>query len=202
MDPDTHPAPPEAEIIKLAREAAGMTIQAAAERSRALDPEGHGVSAVYWGNIERGTGGRRGRRVPARASAMKLALMAGTVGAEPGQLAGVGREDAARVLAEMRRKPPADRALPILRQIADEEELEPWIRQVRHQVTAAFEKYGLDAPGGLIFSGGRASEVEASVWDGAPLNGEEKIRLIATLRKWTAARGTGAPSRQTGLIRA
>jgi hypothetical protein len=102
--------PPEAEVIRLAREAMDMTAQDAAEASRARD--GKGVSAAYWRDVERGHGGRRGRQVPTRASARALAAMARVVGVVPAQLAGAGREDAARVLAEILRR--EGRAAPAL----------------------------------------------------------------------------------------
>src|SRR5580704_9479840 len=101
MSPDVTPAPPEAEVIRLAREAMDMTAQSAAEASRAR--EGRGVSAAYWRDVERGYGGRRGQRVPTRASARALAAMAHVVGVMPAQLAAAGREDAARILEEIRR---------------------------------------------------------------------------------------------------
>jgi hypothetical protein len=94
--------PREAEVIRLAREAMDMTALSAAEASRARD--GKGISAAYWRDVERGYGGRRGQRVPVRASARALAAMARAVGVEPAQLAGAGREDAARVLEEALRR--------------------------------------------------------------------------------------------------
>src|SRR5437879_6113997 len=60
MGQDIPPAPPEAEVIRLAREATGMTAQSAAEASKAQDPAGRGISAAYWRDVERGHGGRRG----------------------------------------------------------------------------------------------------------------------------------------------
>src|SRR5580693_4763055 len=111
MSPDI---PPEAEVIRLAREAMDMTAQDAAEASRARD--GKGVSAAYWRDVERGHGGRRGQRVPTRASARALAAMARVVGVVPAQLAEAGRGDAARVLEEILRRegqPPAARSLAV-----------------------------------------------------------------------------------------
>ena len=141
MEPDIIPAPAEAGVIKTAREAAGMTIQAAAERSRDLDPESKGVSPVYWGYVERGAGGRRGVQAPARASDMKLALMAATVGLAPGDLTRAGREDAAAVLAEMgrRRRPaaPADDDLPQVLRNMDARKLRPWLEQVDRDLADA-----------------------------------------------------------------
>jgi len=102
MAPETPAVPPEAEVIRLAREAADMTAQAAAETTRRHDAKG--VSAAYWRDVERGYGGRRGQRVPTRASARALAAMARVVGVVPPQLAVAGREDAARVLEEIHRR--------------------------------------------------------------------------------------------------
>ena len=55
MSPDM---PPEADVIRLAREAMDMTAQDAAEASRARD--GKGVSAAYWRDVERGYGAGEG----------------------------------------------------------------------------------------------------------------------------------------------
>lgn len=89
-------------MIRLAREAMDMTALSAAEASRARD--GKGISAAYWRDVERGYGGRRGQRVPVRASARALAAMARVVGVMPAQLAEADREDAARVLKEALRR--------------------------------------------------------------------------------------------------
>jgi hypothetical protein len=91
-------APPEALVIRTAREAAGMAMSQAAAATDGA------VSATYWRDVERGYGGRRGKRAPARASARTLAAMAHAVGALPGQLAAARREDAARVLTEILRR--------------------------------------------------------------------------------------------------
>jgi hypothetical protein len=113
MSPDEPPAPPEAEVIRLARKAMDMTAERAAEASRAHN--GKGISAAYWRDVERGHGGRRGQRVPVRASDRALAAMARVVGVGPRQLTEAGREDAARVLGEMLRRdaPPAN-PVPVL----------------------------------------------------------------------------------------
>jgi hypothetical protein len=102
MSPEIPPAPPEADVIRLARKAADMTAESAAEATRTQD--GRGISASYWRDVERGHGGRRGKQVPVRASDRALAAMARVVGVTPGQLAGAGREDAARVLGEVLRR--------------------------------------------------------------------------------------------------
>ena len=106
MTPDIPPAPPEAAVIKLARESAGMTAESAAEAARnyARAHGGEGISAPYWRSVELGRGGRRGRAVPVRASDRTLALMALITGAAPRQLTAAGRDNAARVLEAMQRR--------------------------------------------------------------------------------------------------
>ena len=207
MSQDIPPVPPEAEVIRLARLAAGMTAESAAQASRA---RGGGVSAAYWRDVERGRGGRRGRSVPTRASARALAAMARTVGVTPAELTAAGREDAARVLEEARRRegaaiplPPAvaprrDRRLPVL-DVDDEEALRPFVLSVRRDLLAAaglqlgpgrevpdlpeVEEYLASLPGALIF----AADHEARVWDYEPMSAQERLRLIAVLRQMGAA---------------
>jgi hypothetical protein len=99
---DMPPAPPEAEVIRLARNATGMSAQSAAEATKAHGARG--VSATYWRDVERGHGGRRGQQVAVKASDRALAAMARVVGVTPDQLTGSGREGAARVLEEILRR--------------------------------------------------------------------------------------------------
>ena len=208
MSHDITPVPPEAAVIRLARLALGMTAESAAAASRAHGSGG--VSAAYWRDVERGQGGRRGQRVPTRASARALAAMARTVGVTPAELTGAGREDAARVLEEARRRegtaiplPPAvaprrDRRLPVL-DVDDEEALRPFVLSVRRDLLAAagfrfgpgrevpdlpeVEEYLASLPGALIF----AADHEARVWDYEPMSAQERLRLIAVLRQMGAA---------------
>lgn len=104
MEPETPAAPPESDVIKLARKAADLTALAAAEASRAHDQRG--ISVTYWRDVERGYGGRRGKRVTVRASDRALAVMARVVGVTPAQLTAAGRGDAALVLEKMLRPTP------------------------------------------------------------------------------------------------
>jgi hypothetical protein len=178
MDPDIPPAPPEAKVIKLAREAAGLTIQAASEKSRHLDPEGKGVSPVYWGSVERGTGGRRGQKVPARASAMKLALMGRTTGVEPRHLAEAGRPDAARVLDEILRReiagqaqsapPPETPSLVAMLPPVVAAQVAPLLAQIRKQV-ADVRQPGRRLAGEDIFDDGNRQ----LLWDSIVASGLE-----------------------------
>jgi hypothetical protein len=102
MSHEAPETPPEADVIRLARKAAGLTAESAA---RATKEGGRkGIGATYWRDVERGHGWRRGERVTARAADETLAVMALVVGATPPQLTEAGREDAARVLEEMLRR--------------------------------------------------------------------------------------------------
>jgi hypothetical protein len=98
MEPEAPAPPPEALLIRTAREAVGMTATQAAAATQGA------VSATYWRDVERGYGGRRGKRAAARASARLLAAMAHITRVTPDQLAKVKREDAARVLTEILRR--------------------------------------------------------------------------------------------------
>lgn len=98
MDQENPLPPPEAVLIRTAREAAGMTAAQAARASAGA------VSAIYWRDVERGHGGRRGQQAPTRASAKMLAAMARVTDVTPEQLDGAEREDAARVLREILRR--------------------------------------------------------------------------------------------------
>jgi transcriptional regulator with XRE-family HTH domain len=98
MDTETAVAPPEARLIRAAREAAGLTAAKAAAKTGGV------VSPVYWRDVERGTGGRRGKRVPVRGSARVIAHMALAVTLTPDRMETEGeRPDAAEVLREILR---------------------------------------------------------------------------------------------------
>jgi transcriptional regulator with XRE-family HTH domain len=91
------PAPAEAVLIRLAREAAGIRVSDAAERA--------GISVARWSQIESGSETRAGRVNPVRAKPGTIARMAREVGLTPERLAGEGkRPDAAAILGEIIRE--------------------------------------------------------------------------------------------------
>jgi hypothetical protein len=139
------PAPPEAEVIRLARMAAKLSPDEAAAKVREA---GGKISASYWRDVERGHGGRRGLRVTTRASDERLAQMAQAVGVTPDQLAGAGRPDAATVLAVMTRRPaaPADDDLPQVLRNMDARNLRPWLEEVDRDLADALtgDRQGFD----------------------------------------------------------
>lgn len=153
------PAQPEAELLYRARSGLRISIREAARRA--------GISENRWRQVEAGYQTVRAAiRVPAVATAATLAAMAYVVGLTPAELAGAGREDAARVLEEIRRRegvtvhlppaiapprrppddgpplPPAtppprrNRRLPFL-DAADEAGLAPFLLSVRRDLLAA-----------------------------------------------------------------
>jgi len=90
--------PPEAELIRLNRENADPRTSRRQAATRA------GISPSQWSDIERGhKQAGSGITVPVQATAETLARMARTVGVTSDQLAGVGREDAARELRNLDR---------------------------------------------------------------------------------------------------
>jgi transcriptional regulator with XRE-family HTH domain len=99
---DKPPARPESALIRLAREAAGISIPEAAAAS--------GVSKARWSQIEAGYETRGDIVRPVQAKAATLARMAHVAGLTPERLAGEGqRPDAADVLAEILRQDRDDR---------------------------------------------------------------------------------------------
>jgi transcriptional regulator with XRE-family HTH domain len=88
--------PPEAVLIRLAREAAHTRTADAAREA--------GVSKARWSQIESGYESRQGTYEPVVARAVTLAHMAHAVGLTPARLEGAGRPDAAAVLAEILRR--------------------------------------------------------------------------------------------------
>lgn len=168
MSSDIQPAPPEADVIRLARLAADMTAESAAEASRAHDSKG--VSASYWRDVERGRGGRRGKSVPVKASERALAVMARVVGVTPAQLTAAGREDGARVLEEIQRRensrtPVRPARTRVNRSMVRTPELAKYIHEIADDLAAGKEP----------------SDIEQDIWDSA-LSVEEQWNLIAKLR--------------------
>lgn len=94
MNSPAQPPPPEAALIRLAREAAGLSPETAAARMIAS-----AIGGSRWRQIEAGYRGDSGKKVEAKAPT--LAHMALAVGVTAERLAEVGREDAAAILEEV-----------------------------------------------------------------------------------------------------
>lgn len=86
---------PEGELIRLARQARGLSPEEAADRTPIR------IKRFRWLQIEKGYKGKVGESDPVRALPKTLAHMAYTVGVTPSRLAEVGREDAAQILREI-----------------------------------------------------------------------------------------------------
>lgn len=88
--------PPEAILIRLAREAAGIKAPDAAKTA--------GISTARWSQVETGYESRMAQYKPVHAKASTLAHMAFAVGLAPHRLEQVDRGDAAEVLREILRQ--------------------------------------------------------------------------------------------------
>lgn len=97
--------PPEAALIRLAREAAHIKTPEAAKAAQ--------VSTARWSHIENGYETRKGSYKPVTGRAVTIAHMAHAVGLGSSRLRGAGRADAADILDEiLRRGAEADGELP------------------------------------------------------------------------------------------
>lgn len=86
---------PEGELIRLARQARGLSPEEAADRTPIR------IKGFRWRQIENGFKGKVGESDPVRAPDKTLAHMAYTVGVTPKRLAEVGRDAAAQILREI-----------------------------------------------------------------------------------------------------
>ncbi|MEV6833571.1 hypothetical protein AB0N17_03410 [Streptomyces sp. NPDC051133] len=86
---------PEGELIRLARQARGLSPEEAADRTPIR------IKGFRWRQIENGYKGKIGESDPVRAPDKTLAHMAFTVGVAPNRLTEVGREGAAAILREI-----------------------------------------------------------------------------------------------------
>lgn len=111
--PDETPKPPPAAVvIRLAREAAGMTIPHSARLAS--------ISTARWSQVEAGRENRNGIVRPVTAKAGTLARMARAVGISAERLEREGeRPDAAEILREIERQEPHLAAVPPLPGLPD-----------------------------------------------------------------------------------
>jgi transcriptional regulator with XRE-family HTH domain len=93
--PATPPPPPEAQLVRLVREAAGLSAESAAARVESK------LSGSRWRQIERGYRGDLATTVVAPDKT--LAQMCHALGITPDRLAATGRAEAAHILEEMQR---------------------------------------------------------------------------------------------------
>jgi hypothetical protein len=118
--PATPPPPAEATLIRLVREAAGLSPEAAAARMEVK------FSGSRWRQIERGW--RKDSDTPVVAPDTTLAQMAWTLGISSDRLAETGRQTAVEILREMERsKASAPAPTPEAAPLA---ELQEWQQQV------------------------------------------------------------------------
>lgn len=87
--------PPEADLIRLARQARGLSPEEAADRTPVR------IGGFRWRQIEKGFKGKVGASERVIAPKKTLAHMAHTVSVSPARLTEAGREDAAAILREI-----------------------------------------------------------------------------------------------------
>jgi transcriptional regulator with XRE-family HTH domain len=210
------PAPPEAVVIRLAREAAGIRVAEAAERA--------GVSIARWSQIEAGSEVRHGKAGPVTGRPGTIARMAHAVGIGPDRLETEGgRPDAAEILREIMRldhaaasapRPAADddilpfRVTPEMRAVIDD-----ILPQVRVLAERAERRHpGVELTGAMVFTDAASMAFPwsqrdaADYWDAALANPRWEYRYIpgavaanlAIDREEEAANGGTA----AGLLRA
>lgn len=92
------PPPPEASLIRLARQARGLSPEQAADRTPIK------IKGYRWRQIENGYRGKIGASARTIAPDTTLAHMAHTVGVTPERLEEAGRGDAAEILREIQRQ--------------------------------------------------------------------------------------------------
>lgn len=218
---DRPPAPPEAVIIRLAREAAGITISDAAKRA--------GVSVARWSQIETGSEMRRGTVSPVTARAGTIARMAHAVpGITPERMETEGRRpDAAAILREIISAPAAapraaaipepGEPAPRPRSFTDVDKNDPELRPFLESVTAdLLRAIGIDPIPGRVKADDEAldelvapkpgeeipafSKYERALWDNQGLTAEQKRHTIAKMRRYAAEWQSGQRNPRLGLL--
>jgi transcriptional regulator with XRE-family HTH domain len=183
------PAPPEAVLIRLAREAAGIPVAAAAK--------GAGVSVARWSQIESGSEIRHGNVSPVNGRAGTIARMAAEVGVTPERMAAEGhRPDAAEILREIRRQAepepaPRRRFLPAPTPEM-ERDLAPVLSEIRSCAMVAAAAYpGQRLSGRQVFPDSPTAPpywpAARVFWDAAAAAGvgqEDIPETVATLVTW------------------
>lgn len=145
--PATPPPPAEATLIRLAREASGLSPEAAAARAEIK------LSGSRWRQIEKGYRSDMGSQVVGPHAT--IAHMAWVVGVTADRLAETGRTKAAEILREMERSktaPPAPEADPLV-------ELEEWQQKV---ILAALDERPRSAREKALLLRRLAEEIEAA----------------------------------------
>jgi len=188
------PAPPEADVIRLARMAARLS---PAEAAAAVRDEGGKISDPYWRDVERGHGGRRGLRVVTRASEGMLAQMALAVGVTPEQLTEAGRADAAQVLDTILARQPARRGLPVKKHATPirREDLPPVLQDINLEALAdAIEQVDRDIAAFKPWE----DRYEADTWQNRGLTLDGKRVMIAMYRNLRYGGAAGAGRARSG----
>jgi transcriptional regulator with XRE-family HTH domain len=166
---DSPPVPPDAAVIRLAREGARISMAKAAERAR--------MSKARWVQIENGRETRRGQVRPVRAKPVTIAHMAHAVNLQPERLEFEGQNpEAAAILREIinqrNARPPID-----AERIAQGR---PYADKIYAKLLNLAAENNLNPRGDDIFPD---SERDAWTWDTrTDITVAERVWLIATLK--------------------
>jgi hypothetical protein len=150
--PATPPPPAEATLIRLVREASGLSPEAAAAKMEIK------FSGSRWRQIEKGW--RKDSDSPVIAPHATLAHMAWVLGISADRLAETGRDQAVAILRELERtkaEPPAPEAAPLA-------ELEEWQQKV---ILNALDEKPRSAREKALLLRTLASQIEAAEEEGA-----------------------------------
>ena len=185
--------PPEGRLIADAAERLDLSIREAARRA--------GISYGRWRQITSGVQHvSPGEFAAVHAPARTLARMAATVHVTAEQMEAEGRRpDAASI---MRAEPaqlhprPSPPVAPAINEAVTDEELEPFIRDIRRQIADAVVEYGPGATGEEIF--GRTHE--AAAWDSRQWPPDATVKVLALFRFFAMQARGGRAGVNTGLM--
>ncbi len=187
--------PPEGKLIADAANRLDLSIREAARRA--------GISYGRWRQITAGYQNvSPGVYAAVHAPARTLAKMARVVGVTPEQMETEGQRPDA---AEAMRREPAPAApprqsptgIPGIDQAATDEELEPFVRQIRRQIADAVADYGPEVSGEIIFGAGH----EADAWNAKMMPPDATVKMLALFRLFAARNVGGESGARTGLSR-
>ena len=85
--------------------------------------------------------------------------------------------------------------IPVIDQAATDEELEPYVRQIRRQIADAVADYGPEVSGEIIFGPGH----EADAWNAKMMPPDATVKMLALFRLFAARNVGGEHGARTGL---
>jgi DNA-binding XRE family transcriptional regulator len=105
--------------------------------------------------------------------------------------------DTLSAIAEGSIPQPRPTGIPVIDQAATDEELEPYVRQIRRQIADAVADYGPEVSGEIIFGPGH----EADAWNAKMMPPDATVKMLALFRLWAHQNIGGESGARTGLNR-